>query len=35
MAEWLAQAPDWLQVMPEGIQGLLYSLYRVFLLNDN
>ncbi len=35
MAEWLAQAPGWLQAMPEGMQGLLYSLYRVFLLNDN
>ena len=35
MAEWLAQAPGWLQAMPEGIQGLLFSLYRVFVLNDN
>lgn len=35
MAEWLAQAPNWLQAMPDGIQELLFSLYRVFILNDN
>lgn len=35
MAEWLAGMPGWLQAMPQVIQELLYSLYRVFLMNDN
>lgn len=35
MTEWLAQAPGIVQAMPSGIQELLYSLYRVFVMNDN
>lgn len=35
MAEWLAQAPGWIQAMPTGVQDILYSLYRVFFMNDN
>ena len=35
MTEWLAQAPEIVQAMPSGIQELLYSLYRVFIMNDN
>lgn len=33
--DWIAQAPGWLQGMPEGIQKALFSLYQVFILDDN
>ena len=35
MAEWLALAPGMVHAMPGWLQELLYSLYRVFIMNDN
>lgn len=35
MAEWLAQAPELVQAMPNWIQELLFSLYRIFIMDNN